>query len=175
MMLVWGSFIYFPSSSSSSPFIIIIFFFFYVHHWCTSCSLPSYHGFFSKPHISNDILNLCIVINYLCIQAWFSLVHKTKKATQSLLSCLSVGYGQLAHAILSLWFTLLAIPSWLLSTLLPPLLGGGAIAVAVAATAVLLGSSLSSSVFIDPTACYLDTGYTSVMTCPPLRPGIWGL
>lgn len=38
--------------------------------------------------ISNDILNLCIVINYLCIQAWFSLVHKTKKATQALLSCL---------------------------------------------------------------------------------------
>ena len=111
--------------------------------------------------LSNDILNLCIVINYLCIQAWFSLVYKTKEATQYLLSCLSIGYGQLAHAILSLWFTLLAIPSWLLSTLLPPLLGGGAIAVAVAASAVLLGSS-SSSVSIDPTACYLDTGLLHV-------------
>ena len=40
--------------------------------------------------LSNDILNLCIVINYLCIQAWFSLVYKTKEATQSLLSCLSI-------------------------------------------------------------------------------------
>ena len=79
----------------------------------------------------------------ICIQAWFSLVYKTKEATQSLLSCLSIGYGQLAHAILSLWFALLAIPSWLLSTLLPLLLGGGAIAVTVAASAVLLGSSSS--------------------------------
>ena len=70
-------------------------------------------------------------------------------------------YGQLAHAILSLWFTLLAIPSWILSALLPPLLGGGAIAVAVATTAVLLGSS-SSPVALDSTACYLDTGCTSV-------------
>ncbi len=42
--------------------------------------------------ISNDISNICIVVHYLSVKAWFSLVHKTKKAiTQSLLSCLSVG------------------------------------------------------------------------------------
>lgn len=66
------------SSSSSTTTIIVV----HVHYHSIIASLVSL--------LSNDILNLCIVINYLCIQAWFSLVHKTKKATQSLLSCLSV-------------------------------------------------------------------------------------
>jgi len=101
------------------------------------------------------------VINYSCIKAWFSLVYKTKKATQHLLSCLSVGYGQFPHAVLSLWFALLAVPSWLSSALLGPLLGGGAIVLGVVVSAVLLGASLSS-VSIDPSACYLDTGCTSL-------------
>ncbi|CAM9624922.1 unnamed protein product [Heterosigma akashiwo] len=77
----------------------------------------------------------------------------------SLLTCLSVGYGQFAHAVLSLWFLLLAIPSWVLPALLPPFLGGGAIAVIAANTSVLLGSS-SSLAALDSSACYLDTGCT---------------
>ena len=60
-----------------------------------------------------------------------------QEATQSLLTCLSIGYGQFAHAILSLWFILLTIPSWVLPALLPPFLGGGAIAVIAATTSVL--------------------------------------
>ena len=65
------------SSSSSSTIIIVV----HVHYHCIMASLVSL--------ISNDISNVCIVINYLCIQAWFSLVYKTKEATQSLLNCLS--------------------------------------------------------------------------------------
>ena len=80
-----------------------------------------------------------------------------------MLTCLSVGYGQFAHAALSLWFLLLAIPSWVLPALLPPFLGGGAIAIIAATTSVLLGSS-SSLAALDSSACYLDTGCTSIMT-----------
>ena len=106
--------------------------------------------------------HLFIVVHYLLVKTWFSLVFKTKKATQSLLTCLPVGYGQFAHAILSLWFILLAIPSWILAALIPPFLGGGAIAVIAATTSVLLASS-SSMAPIDSSACYLDTGCTSII------------
>ncbi len=111
----------------------------------------------------SPILDIFIVVHYLLVKTWFSLVLKTRKVTQLMLTYLSVGYGQFAHALLSLWFILLAIPSWILSALLPPFLGGGAIAVIAATTSVLLGSS-SPMAAIDSSACYLDTGCTSIMT-----------
>ena len=110
----------------------------------------------------SPILDIFIVVHYLLVKTWFSLVLKARRVTQLMLTYLSVGYGQFAHALLSLWFILLAIPSWVLPALLPPFLGGGAIAIVAATTSVLRSSS--SMAAIDSSACYLDTGCTSIMT-----------
>ncbi len=40
----------------------------------------------------SPFLDLIIVGHYLLVKTWFSLVLKTRKATQSLLTCLSIVY-----------------------------------------------------------------------------------
>mmetsp|Transcript_10998 Transcript_10998/g.17682 ORF Transcript_10998/g.17682 Transcript_10998/m.17682 type:complete len:153 (-) Transcript_10998:870-1328(-) len=70
-----------PCSSSSS------FFFFF-----TSCSsfCVVIHDFITIS--SWPFLDLFIVVHYLLVKTWFSLVLRTKKATQLLLTCLSIVY-----------------------------------------------------------------------------------
>ena len=75
---------------SSSPLFIIIIILLLLLHLvfiicCVHDSLP-----FIMASLVSPFLDIFIVVHYLLVKKWFSLVYKTKKATQSLLTCLSV-------------------------------------------------------------------------------------
>ena len=45
--------------------------------------------------------NLYIVVTYLCIKGWWSLVNKVVHTVYYLADCTHIGYGRLAHSFLS--------------------------------------------------------------------------
>jgi len=90
----------FPAHHSSSLLfiIIIIIILLFLLAFFIICVHVHYHSLMAS--LVSPILDLFIVVHYLLVKARFSLVNKTKKAWYT--ACLSIGYGQFAHAILSL-------------------------------------------------------------------------
>ena len=116
--------------------------------------------------LKEALFNLYIVVAYLCIKGWLSVVNKVKYAVHYLAACIHNGYGRLTHSALSLIFILLAVPDWILSGLLAcfaPLSVAGGATVQLAGMAVLTCSSTPLAP-LDPSLAYVDTGCTAFFT-----------
>ena len=112
--------------------------------------------------LKEALFNLYIVVAYLCIKGWLSVVNKVKYAVHYLAACIHNGYGRLTHSALSLIFILLAVPDWISSGLLAccaPLSVAGGATVLLAGTAVLTCSTPLAP--LDPSAACVDTGCTA--------------
>ena len=111
--------------------------------------------------------NLYIVVTYLCIKGWWSLVNKVVQTVYYLADCTHIGYGRLAHSFLSAIFILLAVPdllaSWLLAWSAPLSLAGAGTGL-LALTAVAAKPAPLDPGPLDSSRCYVDTACTAFFT-----------